>query len=197
MALVARFSAVPWLLMAQLGTTATGIFAACETVIQLANPLLIAVANIMVPNAAKAFADGGASEVRRIVLRSTVVLGLVTGLLSAAFMLLGGFFVVTVFGEAYLGRGVVIAVLGAGVVAEGLGLSAANGLWAIDQPKANLVANVLAVTCTLVITIVMLNSWGIVGAACGATAGRMAASAVQIFTFLKATETSRTLEVAS
>ncbi|HJT35773.1 MAG TPA: oligosaccharide flippase family protein, partial [Pirellulales bacterium] len=56
-----------WLLALLLGAAATGEFAAAMTVVLLLNPFIIGLGNLLGPATARAYANGGVSEMRRIV----------------------------------------------------------------------------------------------------------------------------------
>src|SRR5207245_2674547 len=64
--LVVRGTALLWLLVLLLDPTPTGIYVACDTLVRLSAPLLMAVANVFFPRAARAFAKGDMFEVRRL-----------------------------------------------------------------------------------------------------------------------------------
>lgn len=193
--LVARNSLLPWLLVALLDATQTGLYVACDIIVQLANPLLMAVSSVLIPSASRAFADGGPARVRQLVLRATVVLSGATTLLCIILMIFGDRILSTLLGGAYGGLGVVVSLLAVMVVAEALGFAASNGLWAIERPNLNFVANLLSLVVTLGIAAMLTPHWGIVGAACGALAGRVVASVVQVIAFLRLSSDSEAVGV--
>src|SRR5205814_9957239 len=78
-----------WLLAAMKGTTATGAFAACMTVVTLSNPFILGIANVLGPRAARAFTTGGPQEARDVGRKPTLLLdGVMTAL--AGLVALGG-----------------------------------------------------------------------------------------------------------
>jgi O-antigen/teichoic acid export membrane protein len=164
---VARGAVSPWLLAALVGTAATGIYAACEMVILLANPLLLAFNNVMAPQASEAFVAAGRRGVRRLVVRSTLALTL-------------AYLLSLVYGEAYANYQQVVTLLAVAIVVEGLGMGAANGLWAIEKPQVNFVANATGSIVALVATAVTVGTWGVAGAALGSLAGRSISSALLV-----------------
>jgi O-antigen/teichoic acid export membrane protein len=177
---VARGAVSPWLLAALVGTAATGIYAACEMVILLANPLLLAFNNVMAPQASEAFVAAGRRGVRRLVVRSTLALTLATSLLSLTFVGFGAYLLSLVYGEAYANYQQVVTLLAVAIVVEGLGMGAANGLWAIEKPQVNFVANATGSIVALVATAVTVGTWGVAGAALGSLAGRSISSALLV-----------------
>src|SRR5207253_10056912 len=66
---------VHWLLACIVGPIATGVYAACMTVVMFSNPLLLGISNALAPRAAQAYVEGGASKLQRVILQTTLLLG--------------------------------------------------------------------------------------------------------------------------
>ena len=62
-----------WLLPLLLGYTATGVYAASMSIASLANPLLAAFRNILTPRSVLALREGGVAQLRRQVIRNSLV----------------------------------------------------------------------------------------------------------------------------
>ncbi len=56
-----------WVLVVAMGTAATGVFSACESIVLLSNPLILAIANLYGATTARAYASGGYSAVRQTI----------------------------------------------------------------------------------------------------------------------------------
>src|SRR5262249_12264792 len=126
--LVARSTAVLWLLALLLDPTSTGIFVACDTLVRLSAPLLFAVANVFFASAARAFAQGDLSEMRRLARQTAAGLGTATALLCGLFVCLGDPALATLYGTAYSAQGTVVSLLALAMVADALEIVATNGL---------------------------------------------------------------------
>jgi Na+-driven multidrug efflux pump len=57
------------------GTTATGVYAACISIVLFANPLMIGIGNTLAPKAALALKEGGYARLRREASRDSLLLG--------------------------------------------------------------------------------------------------------------------------
>jgi O-antigen/teichoic acid export membrane protein len=161
------YYSLPWLIVAFVGTSQAGVFAACGAIIALVNPLVAAFNNVLMPRLATAFADGGRREVHRIVFKATVVLATVVGTFSAFTVLLGGYIVKFVFGSAYADNGHVLAVMALVPLLGVLVQSASQALFVLQRPRLTVAAQISGVLFAFPVTLVLVHSMGIFGAAVG------------------------------
>ena len=187
MVLVTHGQVIPWLLAAMLGTAATGIYFACETVVMLSNPLLLGVGNVLTPRIARAFAQGGRRQVRWVVGKATLMLAIVMAPVCVLFVILGDRILLILYGSEFAGRQYTIAALAIAVLAHALGMAAASGLWVLERPRVTFAANLLGLTITLVMASLLVKPFGILGAACAVPVGRTVASAVQYIAICRLT----------
>ena len=180
-----HLNVVHWLLALVIGTAATGAFAACVTVVMVSNPFVQGISNVLVPRMARAFAEGGVAEVRRVANKSTLLLGITMALFCAVIVAFGGQVVTLVYGSLYAGLGPTIAVLAVSVLVRALGMSAFIGLVAVERPDVNFKANLLGLGITVVLASCLMHAWGVVGGACGLLAGDIVAAAVRWCVFLR------------
>jgi O-antigen/teichoic acid export membrane protein len=168
---------VHWLLAGCLGTTATGVYAACMTVVQFSNPLTLGIGNSLAPRAAHAFADGGSAALRQIVFRTTVLVGLAMALFCVA-IFVGGDELMSVLyhGQLYEGHGHTVEVLALAMLAAALGMPASIGLAALERPEVIFKVGLVAVGLTVVLVPCLVLPWGVTGAAYGFLAGNVAGS---------------------
>jgi O-antigen/teichoic acid export membrane protein len=105
-------------------------------------------------------------------------------------MCTGDFLLVLGFGEKYSGNGATVSVAALSMLAQGIGLTAGIGLWAIERPKSNLVADLCTLVVTVAIVVCLLQPLGVLGAVLGDLGGRIAGTWIRIDTLsglLKAT----------
>lgn len=182
----ALFTYAPhWLLAGCLGAAATGEFAAAMTVVQLANPFIIGFANFLSPRSAHAFADGGATEVGHVVVRSAMLLTGLTSLFCLAVAVFGGRLLALVFDDRYVGQAHAMTVLSLSLVAGTLGMCAENGLRALRHPRTTFTANVIALAVTLMVAAAMIAPCGTLGAAYALLAGNLAAATARWWYFAR------------
>ncbi len=193
--LVARSSAVLWLLALLLDAASIGIYVACETLVKLSGPLMMAVANVLFPSAARAYANRDMSEVRRLVFQSAAVLGTATTLMCGLFVWFGDLSMTRLYGEAYSGLGAIVTLLALAIIADALDTAAANGLLAIEQPNVIFIANLLGTVIMLAVSAVLVVKLGLVGAAWGSLMGRGVTSAVQWAAFVQLSRGREAAEV--
>jgi O-antigen/teichoic acid export membrane protein len=162
---------MPWFVASMEGTAATGLLAASTTLVGLANMFVMGVANFLSPRAAKAYAEGGVMVLKDVIVTTGTVFAVTLGVFSLLMCFLGGNVAALVYGETYRAAGPVMAVLAFGLLATGLGVTAGNGLWAIDKPQANFRADVCALIATIILSALLIGPYGVMGAALATTLG--------------------------
>ncbi|MCH8829848.1 MAG: hypothetical protein IID45_09755 [Planctomycetes bacterium] len=90
---------MPWFVAAVRGTAATGVMAACSTIVGLANVFVMGLRNYFMPRAAHAFAEGGVVELRRVLRKTSLIFAVTLGAFSALSFVAGDFLAVFVYGE--------------------------------------------------------------------------------------------------
>ncbi len=174
-----------WLLALSVGAAATGVLGACTTLIGITNILLSGVANVLTPQAAHAYASGGAGDLRRVLGRTAVFLALALGSLVLLVTLTGDRLAVFVFGAQYQGTGPILIALAFAALLNSIGMVVGNGLWAIDQPRANFLADVCCISVTLAVAAALVFPLGALGAALASLAGAFVAAVVRTFTLIR------------
>jgi O-antigen/teichoic acid export membrane protein len=185
---IARGYSVHWLLLLVLGKAATGQFAAILTVIFLSNPFIMGIGNLLVPQAARAVAEGGRHELGRVVIR----------MLGLTVVVMGGFtLVLVVFGVRLVGlltKGdysdypVVIALLALTQFVFALMMLIYQGLTALEETRFNFAVSIF----TLLLTVgasggALLLGWGISGASWGYLIGMLAGLLIRSVYFIRLT----------
>jgi O-antigen/teichoic acid export membrane protein len=182
--LICSTSAVlmPWVVALACGEATAGALAACTTLSNIAGMYITGVANFLTPRAARAFARGGRSELQHV-LRRTALLFLVTlGGFVLLILITGDLPVRLVYGSKYSGTGPVLGLLALTMLLNSLGITAGNGLWVLDGPRANVAADVCTLVVTLGVVCALVGSLGILGAALALLAGAGAGVTVRCLT---------------
>jgi O-antigen/teichoic acid export membrane protein len=177
--------ALLWVLGIWVGAAATGLLGACMTIIGLTNVIMSGVSNVLTPQAAHAFATGGTVDLRRVLIRAARFFVLTLGAFTLFVFATGDWLAVLIFGPAYAGSGPILLALAATALMNSLGMVAGNGLWAIDQPRCNFVADVCCMITTLVTAAVFIVSLGALGAAIATLAGTAVAATVRTITLIR------------
>jgi O-antigen/teichoic acid export membrane protein len=173
---------MPWIVALTHGKAATGALAACVTLINCAGMYVTGVANLLTPWAACAFTHGGRSELAGV-LRRTALLFIVTlGAFCLLIVLTGDLPATIVYGSRYSGVSAVLALLSINMLVNSLGITAGNGLWAMERPAANFAADVCTFLVTIAGAIALVGPLGILGAAVAILAGTSAGATVRFFT---------------
>jgi O-antigen/teichoic acid export membrane protein len=179
-----QIQGVTWLIALFLGSSSVGVYAACMTIIQLANPLLLGMNSVLVPKTAKVFAQNGLSALRTMVQTTTLVIGTMTAMFAGVALIWGPEILRLLYrGNGFVIDDVVIAVLLLGLCVEVLGMGCENALWAIERHELNFQMNVLGFIATFGSAVVLIPRIGVAGAAVAFFAGRLATSAAQCWAY--------------
>jgi O-antigen/teichoic acid export membrane protein len=173
------FYILPWLLTYVHGKAATGMFAVSNTLVGLASLFVIGMCNFLTPKAAHAFAQQGSAGLGRLLRTTIIVFTASLGLFCLIAAVLGNYFAVIIYGPKYNGAGSIIAVLAVATLIDAWGLTANNGLWAIDRPAANFPADIVILMVTLGTALLLVHPMGALGIAIAMALGRAAGAVVR------------------
>ena len=87
---------------------------------------------------------------------------------------------------ALLGAGLIIGVLSLSVLANSAGVVAGNGLWAMERPKANFVADLCSLGVVIATALFFIPALGPLGAAIATLAGTATDAAVRLWILRRA-----------
>jgi O-antigen/teichoic acid export membrane protein len=174
-----------WLLAWVAGTAATGVYAACMSVVLFSNPFTMGISNILAPKAALALHEGGGARLQREVIRDSLLLGAAMALFCALVLLAGEEVIRLAYhGKEYDGHGHTVVVLALALLASAVGFPASNALACMERPRAIFWAGLFAVVVTVGLVYWLVVKWGLVGAAYGFLAGNVAGSVGRWIAFL-------------
>ena len=178
---MATGEAMPWVLVATLGTEATGIFAACRAIFRVVNPVVVTVSNLLTPYAAHAFADGGRQSVNFVVKRTVVGLGLLMAAFFVFILLFGGHVLTLCFGPEYAAYHGVLTILAAAQMAMLLGMGPGRGLLVIGRPQLGVVAEALGCLVVVGASVPLIGVWNLHGAAASFLMGTALTSGLALY----------------
>ena len=170
---------MPWVIAVTHGEAQTGLLGACTTLAGLSSMFLQGLGNFLGPRAAQAYSRGGLTELRSVLVKAAVLFVATLGSLAVAAFLFGEQLAVLVYGPHFAGAGPIIGLLSLSVLANSVGVVAGNGLWAIERPSANFVADSVSVGITIVAMAICVPLWGPLGAAAATLAGTASDAAVR------------------
>lgn len=173
------FYMLPWLLAAVHGEAATGLFAAANTLVGLANLFVLGLANYLTPRMAQAFHSDGSAGLRHVLRRAALTIALPLGLFCLAILPVAEPLARIVYGPQYAGIGPLIAVLALATLLDGLNVTANNGLLAMNRPAANFSSDVVLFIVTLATAAVLVGPLGPLGIGLAMVLGRAACAAVR------------------
>jgi O-antigen/teichoic acid export membrane protein len=184
----ARFL-IPWVLVAVHGTSATGLLAACVTLVGVTNVFVAGLGKFITAKAAHAYTTGGLSSLRSVLATAAAVLVVVLGGCFLLFTVAGDLIAQVVYGDKFAGCGVVTAVLAGAVLLRSLGNLTGQGLWAIDRPRANFLPDLCMSLVTLAVLVFLVQPLGVLGAALAILAGVTAGGVMRCLAFVGLSET--------
>jgi O-antigen/teichoic acid export membrane protein len=175
-----------WLLASLLGAGLTGVYVACASVVMIFTPIILGLGSVLAPRAAQAYAAGGAAEVKRVVWKATVLLG-ITMAVACAGLAASGDLSLRLFygGHEFAGYGTVIALLALSTFLSAISFPMDSGLWVMERPDLNFWAGLGGLVVTLASSVLLIPPWGILGAAAGGCLGHAVASTLQFVFFIR------------
>ena len=172
---------MPWVVALTHSEAETGTLGACTTLVGLSNMFMMGLCNFLSPRAARAFADGGLTELKSVLAQTAGLFVVTLGGLCLVAFLFGEPIAMLVYGPEFAGTGWIIGVLTLSVLANSMGVTAGNGLWAMERPQANFAADLTALGVVITSTILLVPAFGPLGAALTTLAGTTTDAAVRMF----------------
>ena len=172
-----------WTLGAFAGAAATGLFGGCSTIVKVGNIVLIGVSNILTAQASSAFVAGGPQQLKRVLWKTLGLLALAIGAVCLLVLATGDKLPVLVFGSEFGGTGGILLLLALSMLITCINTVSGIGLWALDRPNFNFIADVCGFVFTVLALLVLIAPWGALGAAWAILVGTTGAAVVRAFTF--------------
>ncbi len=162
---------LPWVVAATHGERETGTLGACATLVGLSNMFLIGLANYLSPRAARAYAEQGLGELKRVLWQTAIMFVVGLGTMSILAFAGGHHVAALVYGPEFIDTRWIIGILSLSVLANSLGVTAGNGLWALERPSASFFADLCSLCVTVVATATLVPAFGPIGAALAGLTG--------------------------
>jgi O-antigen/teichoic acid export membrane protein len=161
-----------WIAIVTAGAVATGVLAACMSVVNIITPVILALGNVMVPRSVLAWRSEGGQGLWREATRNAVRFAAVIAPFCI-FVLFGGEALMHRLypGSEYHGSGVIVAVLAFATFATALGGPASFALATMERPRAIVVVGVIGAVLSVGLVALSMMTWGLLGAAFGLLAG--------------------------
>lgn len=163
--------AIHWLCLLVIGAAMTGTYAACLSIVALANPFLYGFFNLLTPKSVRTLKDQGPEELRRQVFRDSALLGGMMAAFTIFIYFAGETLMGLLYGsEEYANHGHVLTVLSLASVASAVGAfggPAAIALQSAERGRA--IASIAVITCIIgsLASWYLISNHGLAGAAWG------------------------------
>ena len=170
---VLHFQGVVWIVGWQLGTATAGLFAACNYVVYIINPLALGVCNSLSPLAVLTYRQSGVARVHSLIALAMVGMGTAIAVLSIFIYWNADILLTTMYNDpAFEGHGLLMLFLGINMTLGVAHMMNDQGVWAIEYPRWLLRSTLLTVVVTLVLALPFTREWGLNGAAWSMILGR-------------------------
>jgi O-antigen/teichoic acid export membrane protein len=167
----------PWLALIIAGASATGVYAACTSIVAFTNPLLYGFFNVLLPKFVSILQQQGVAGLRRQACLDAILLAGIMGSFSFVIFLFGDDIMHLVYrNEAYAGYGHVLGVLAIAAFVGAVGAPASLALAAAERARSVAFVTALTAVLSLALITALLSSWGLVGAAYGVLAAEIVGS---------------------
>ena len=165
---------VYWLAAADGGVAVTGVYAACMSIVGLANPLMIGLANVLMPKLVLAWKHGGGPRLWHEAIRNTALIAAVMTAFNLA-VFLGGEHVMRFLyhGKEFEGHGQTLIVLALAMSSGTLGEAPSIALAAMERPRPIIMVTAVEAVLTVALVWILMTKWGLLGAAYGMLVGNV------------------------
>jgi O-antigen/teichoic acid export membrane protein len=175
---------VPWMLSILRDANATGLFAACMTLVGASRVITDAIFNLLTPKSAQAFHRGGRGALVAMLVRWGSLFAIMMGCFTAGIFLFGEQVLTAVYGPQYAGTRWPLTVLAAALWIHTIGFTCGDGLFVLERTRDNFWADLISTALTLIVSIPLVTQLGLLGAAI-ATFVALASGAVARFVILQ------------
>lgn len=162
---------MPWIVALTQGEAETGVLGACATLVGLSNMFMLGLSNYLSPRAARAYAEGGVDALGGVLKQTAAIYAVSLGLMTIVSFAAGSMIASLVYGQSMPEASLLMGVLSLSVLANSMGVTAGNGLWAMEKPSASFWADMASLGIVVVATIVMIPLFGTLGAALATASG--------------------------
>lgn len=156
---------MPWVLFIMHGEAATGYLASCSVIVGVCNIMLAGMCDFLNPRAASAYVNGGIPKLQKIQRFMLTLSGLTIGTVCVIAVFFGETIINTLYDGRFPGTGSLVVWLTLSVLANAIGMVAGSGLWAINRPRSNFVADMVTFTVAIVAAFTLVGPYGALGAA--------------------------------
>jgi len=160
-------SAHPWLLATFHGTASTGVWAACIGVINICNPVFLAMQNSFSPKIAHAYANAEGNVFQSFSLQVTRVFGLVLAPFCIVLVFFGERLVTWMYGGKYAGTGFIVSILALDFLVSAQTFPLSRALFTVGRADVDFKINLVMLLCLFSFSIPLVMRFGPVGAAAG------------------------------
>lgn len=163
-----------WVLAITGGPAAAGVYAACLTLVGVANPVINGSSNVLMPRMALILRDEGLLGLRQRAFRDAALLG--AAMLGFCVVIVCSWrtVAIVIYGSStYAGQGHTVIVLSLGLLATALGIPPSNALTCIERPRALFLASAMAAAANTILALCLVRELGVVGAAYGFLGGSL------------------------
>jgi O-antigen/teichoic acid export membrane protein len=172
-------SSYRWLVVSLHGTEVLGQFAAAQNIVLILNPVLLTVTNLTQALSANCFAAAGLASLRRMAVRSTLLLAAWAGAALFAVALVGGPLVQFIFGDEYAGLGPVVATLCLGMFARIVAMPIDGALTALKRGRVMVIAGAVRLLIIVGAGVPLIAWLGLEGVGYAMALSAVAGAAVQ------------------
>jgi O-antigen/teichoic acid export membrane protein len=176
---------MPWFVAWVRDRETSALYFTCATLVGLANMVLNGINNLLGPTSARAFAEGGVPRLWNILLKATAAVAALLVPFCLFVWLAGGWLPHLVLRDTPPDLRLPLFILAGQLLVSGIGTVAGNGLWAIDRPNLNIVADATLLVTTFGSAYWLVPDHGVSGAAAAVLIGAVLAAILRWFAFCR------------
>ncbi len=183
---IAQLYVMHWLLSFLIGPAAAGVLAACASIANLANPILLGVGNYLGPRFAETVSLHSRRTTVRLYWETTGLLMLGAGIFSGVAIVFGSELLWLFYRDpAYAAFGSVVALLAMRLVMAIPTVAANHAVVAMESPRGSAMATVVGLLTILILAFPLISTYQVLGAAIALVVGTAVESVCLLWVFYR------------
>lgn len=163
-----------WVVGMVFGAASVGVFANCNHVLLIINPLALGACSFVTPLAIRTYSDSGLEAVRRLITGFAAGIGCIMLVITLVITLNANWILMMLFKDsAYLGQSTLMLLLGMNLTLGVVHMICDQGVWAIERPQWLFHSTLITAGTTLLLAFPFTLHWGLYGAASSMLIGRL------------------------
>lgn len=175
----------PWALTSFHGTAATGVWAACQGVVTIFNPVIGGLQNYLGPKMAHTYSEGGMTALRRFSLLAAASLTMLMAPFCLTLLFFGDLILSLLYGDKYEGNGFTAFIFAIGLLFSVITFCFSRTFFVLERADLDFKINFFSLFVLFSLGLWLTRSFSVMGAAVGIVLGNLGGLIARYVLFYK------------